>query len=93
MPGDRIDFYRVEALEPDRLLLRSELTVPGEAWLEWRVSRTASPTYITLTSFFAPRGLPGFLYWYLLYPLHAIVFHGLLRSIARNSSAPDSHRE
>jgi hypothetical protein len=66
-PGDRIDFYRVEALEPDRLLLHSELTAPGEAWLEWRVSRTVgrevgrtgSPTYLTPTTFFAPRGLQG----------------------------------
>ena len=36
--GEHVDYYHVEALEPDRLLrLHSTLHAPGEGWLEWRV--------------------------------------------------------
>lgn len=38
--GDALDFFRVEAYEPPHLLrLRAEMKVPGDAWLEWTVSR------------------------------------------------------
>ncbi len=57
----------------------------GKQWIEWRAipSRAASVTYLSQTVFFSPRGLPGFLYWYLLYPFHLINFRGLIKSIAR----------
>ena len=36
--GDAVDFWRVEAVEPDALVrLRAEMRLPGEAWLEWRI--------------------------------------------------------
>ncbi len=36
--GDPLDFWRVEALEADRLVrLRAEMRLPGRAWLEWRI--------------------------------------------------------
>jgi len=58
----------------------------GEKWIEWRVVRhAASMTYISQTVFFCPRGLPGFLYWYLLYPLHVIKFNRSIRSIVEQS--------
>jgi uncharacterized protein YbjT (DUF2867 family) len=57
----------------------------GNQWMEWRAipSRAAGVTYLSQTVFFSPRGLPGFLYWYLLYPFHLINFRGLIKSIAR----------
>jgi uncharacterized protein YbjT (DUF2867 family) len=59
----------------------------GDQWIEWRVipSHAASVTYLSQTVFFSPRGLPGFLYWYLLYPFHLINFRGLIKSIAKQS--------
>ena len=37
--GDVVDFWRVEALEPARLLrLRAEMRLPGDAWLEWTIT-------------------------------------------------------
>jgi hypothetical protein len=55
----------------------------GEKWIEWRAVRhAAGVTYISQTVFFCPRGLPGFLYWYLLYPLHAFNFRNSIQSIA-----------
>ena len=80
--GDRIDYYRVEALEPNRMMrLHSELCAPGDGWMEWRIESGV----LTQTAFFAPRGLPGFLYWYLLGPLHRLVFRGLIQAIKRRS--------
>ncbi len=83
-PGDVIDYYRVEAVEPGRMLrLHSLLRAPGEGWMEWRIEEDV----LKQTAFFAPRGLPGFLYWYLLGPLHRLVFRGLLRELKRRSTA------
>ncbi len=80
--GDRIDYYRVEALEADRLVrLHSELKAPGEGWMEWSIDDSV----LKQTAFFAPRGLPGFLYWYVLGPLHRLVFRGLIRAIKKRS--------
>ena len=85
--GDFLDYYRVEALQSNRLMrLRSELRAPGEAWMEWRVEPgPAGGSVLTQTAFFAPRGLPGFLYWSLLGPLHRLAFGGLLKALVRQS--------
>jgi uncharacterized protein YbjT (DUF2867 family) len=85
-PGDALDFYRVEALEDGRLLrLAAELKAPGQGWMEWRVEAAGRHSRLTQTGFFAPRGLPGFLYWLLLAPIHRLVFAGLMRAIPRQS--------
>ncbi len=82
--GDYIDFYHIEVLEEGRLLrLKSELKAPGKGWMEWRVEAEAGITRLSQTSFFAPRGMSGFLYWHLLSPFHRLVFHGLIKAIAR----------
>ena len=81
--GDILGFYRVEALETNRLVrLKAELEAPGLGWMEWRI-RPQSAGAVTLTqiAYFAPRGVTGFLYWYLLLPVHRLVFAGLIRSI------------
>lgn len=85
--GDVIDFYRVEALEPGRMMrLRSELKAPGTGWMEWCVSPlTGGGSELMQLAFFAPRGLPGFLYWYLLYPVHRLVFVGLRDKITHQA--------
>jgi uncharacterized protein YbjT (DUF2867 family)/uncharacterized protein YndB with AHSA1/START domain len=85
--GDAVDFWRVEAVEPDRLLrLRAEMKVPGRAWLEFEVIPVdADTSRLAQTAFFAPRGLAGLLYWYLLYPVHARIFSGLAKALARRA--------
>ncbi len=82
--GEALDFWRVEAVEPNRLLrLRAEMKVPGKAWLEFQsVPQPDGNTLLTQTAYFAPRGLAGFLYWYLLYPIHGFIFSGLIRKVA-----------
>ncbi len=81
--GDSLDFWRVEAFEPGRMLrLRAEMKVPGRAWLEFEVTGNAEQSVIRQTAIFDPVGLFGKLYWYALYPLHYLVFGGMLRGIA-----------
>ncbi len=86
--GDALDFWRVEAVEPDHLLrLRAEMKVPGLAWLQFKVAPHASGgSLLTQTAFFAPKGLAGLLYWYVLYPVHAFIFSGLVRQVGRRAS-------
>jgi uncharacterized protein YbjT (DUF2867 family) len=83
-PGDTVDFWRVEAIEPDRLLrLSAEMKLPGRAWLQFEVEGDESGSTIRQTSIFDPVGLMGLVYWYLLYPVHSRVFAGMLRGIVR----------
>lgn len=80
--GDTIDFWRVEKFEPNHLLrLVAEMKLPGRAWLEFEVTGDDSVATIRQTAIFDPVGLFGRLYWYGLYPLHQLVFSGMLRHI------------
>ena len=84
--GETIDFWRVEAYEPDRLLrLSAEMRLPGRAWLQFEVEPSGSGSVIRQTAEFEPLGLAGLAYWYVLYPLHRVIFEGMLRRIARLS--------
>lgn len=86
-PGDALDFWRVEAFEADRLLrLRAEMRLPGRAWLQFEVRPTEGGSSITQTAIFDPVGVAGLLYWYALYPAHAVIFAGMLRRIAGRSA-------
>lgn len=82
-PGSTLDFWRVEVYEPGRRLrLRAEMRLPGRAWLEFRAEPDGSSTVIRQIAQFEPRGLAGVLYWYLLSPVHELMFRGMLRRIA-----------
>lgn len=84
--GDTVDFWRVEALERHRLLrLAAEMKVPGRAWLEFEVTAEGDAATIRQTAMFDPLGFFGRAYWYALYPLHQLVFGGMLRGIARTA--------
>ena len=85
--GDALDFWRVEAVEPDRMLrLRAEMKVPGDAWLQFEARpQSEGETLLLQTAFFAPKGLSGFLYWYVLYPIHGLIFSGMIRNLVRSA--------
>jgi uncharacterized protein YbjT (DUF2867 family) len=87
--GDPLDFWRVEMVEPGRMLrLRAEMLVPGRAWLEFSARpQPDGATLLTQTAFFEPKGLLGLLYWYALYPIHSLIFSGLIRQIARQAGS------
>jgi uncharacterized protein YbjT (DUF2867 family) len=84
-PGDALDFWRVVEVEPARrLVLVAEMRLPGEALLEFDLEPLSDGgTRITQRARFRPLGLAGLAYWYGVYPLHALVFRGMLRAIAR----------
>ena len=82
--GDTLDFWRVEAFNPHRLLrLQAEMKVPGRAWLQFEVEPITGGSRITQTAIFDPLGLSGLLYWYGLYPLHWLIFRHMLQGITR----------
>ena len=93
--GDVLDWWRVDEYIPDqRLRLLAEMKVPGRAWLEFEVEPTQDGSLIRQTAVFDPVGLPGLVYWYSLYPIHAVMFRGMLGQIAeRAEQAPaiDGH--
>jgi len=82
--GDALDFWRVECVEPGHMIrLRAEMKVPGRAWLQFETHRdTDGRALLTQTAIFEPKGLAGLLYWYLLYPIHAVIFSGMVRKVA-----------
>jgi hypothetical protein len=80
--GDTVDFWRVEAFEPGRFLrLQAEMKLPGRAWLEFEVVPEGQGSRIRQTAIFDPVGLGGLAYWYALYPVHRLVFAGMLKRI------------
>lgn len=88
--GDALDFWRVETVEPPNLLLlRAEMRVPGRAWLQFTIEPLpGGGCLLAQKALFAPRGIPGILYWYGLYPIHGLMFMGMVRAIARRAEAP-----
>ncbi|MBI3927674.1 MAG: DUF2867 domain-containing protein [Armatimonadetes bacterium] len=86
LPGEAVDFWRVEEVQPPRLLrLRAEMKVPGRAWLQWEAIPENGVTRLVQTALFDPMGLMGVLYWYLLYPIHGPIFSDMVRAIAREA--------
>jgi uncharacterized protein YbjT (DUF2867 family) len=82
--GDTLDCWRVESVEPDkRLRLAAEMKLPGRAWLEFEVQQLGGGTELRQTATFDPLGLLGLTYWYAVWPLHQLVFAGMLRGIAQ----------
>lgn len=89
--GDTVDFWRVEAVEPDRLLrLRAEMKLPGRAWLQFEVEPDGSGSRIIQTAMYDPVGLFGLIYWYAIWPLHEAIFRGMLRRIALKAAQAQS---
>jgi hypothetical protein len=81
--GDTVDCWRVDILEPSRRLrLAAEMRLPGRAWLEFEVTGDSRGSTIRQTATFDPVGLLGRAYWYSVYPLHQLVFNGMLQGIA-----------
>jgi uncharacterized protein YbjT (DUF2867 family) len=70
VPGADVDWWRVARAERGTLLLRSRGWFPGDAWLGYR----ATPSGLRQAAAFRPRGVPGFLYWKLLVPVHHVAF-------------------
>ena len=85
---DVVDVWRVEDVTPGTMLrLRSEMRLPGSAWLEFRLNPRGNGegpagTHIVQRALFEPRGLAGQLYWAALLPFHPLIFSQMIAGIA-----------
>jgi uncharacterized protein YbjT (DUF2867 family) len=86
-PGDAVDFWRVAVAEKDKkLVLASEMKLPGEAVLEFHLEEIKDgQVEVRQIARFSPKGLSGILYWHAVSPLHNLVFDGMLRGIGKAS--------
>lgn len=93
--GDALDFWRVTDIDPPHcLVLSAEMKLPGTATLSFEVvpsSDGSAGSQLAMTARFRPRGLLGIAYWYLVLPLHGIVFRGMLRGLMQ-AAAELPHR-
>jgi hypothetical protein len=84
LPGDVVDCWRVESIEPSRhLRLTAEMKLPGRAWLEFEVHPDGNGARLRQTATVDPLGLWGLAYWYGVWPLHQLVFAGMLRGLVQ----------
>ena len=84
LPGESVDFWRVEEVVPGEMLrLRAEMKLPGRAWMQWEAVPENGGTRLLQTALFAPAGFWGHVYWVALYPVHRVIFSSLARAIAR----------
>jgi hypothetical protein len=82
IPGALVDWWRVAQIDETQLVLRSEGWFPGDAWLGYRIHEGR----LQQVAAFRPRGVPGFIYWKLLGPLHHIVFDRMIRHRIRRAN-------
>jgi len=77
--GDALDFWRVLYADKSegRLLLFAEMKLPGDAWLEFKISGDT----LIQTATFRPLGLSGRLYWYSVLPFHGFIFKGMISKL------------
>lgn len=87
--GESVDFWRVEDLSKnERLLLYAQMKVPGKAWLEFKIKEDE----LVQTAYFYPRGLWGRIYWYLLTPVHYLVFKNMIQSILKKADTMNKQK-
>lgn len=87
--GDPLGFWRVEDLRTNRLLrLRSEMKMRSRAWLQFEIEQIdETKVLVTQTAFFEPKGLLGLMYWYFLYPIHKVIFKGMIETLGEHIEA------
>jgi uncharacterized protein YbjT (DUF2867 family) len=92
LPGDVVDWWRVEEIQRGKLLrLRAEMRLPGLAWLEFGVDYDGSDTLLCQRALFHPRGLLGHVYWWAVWPFHGVVFGSMQRNVARAAERLDDN--
>ena len=61
--------------------------LPGLAWLEFKVSETPEgKSLVTQRALYHPRGLFGHIYWWMVFPMHGIVFPSMATKMAGSSA-------
>ena len=85
--GDPLDWWRISHYIPDTLVrLGAEMKVPGKAWLQFEVIPDGDRCTIRQTAGMETHNFIGLIYWYGLFPLHALIFKGMLDAIGKKAS-------
>ena len=85
--GDPLDWWRISHYIPDTLVrLGAEMKVPGKAWLQFEVIPDGDRCTIRQTAGMETDNFIGLIYWYVLFPLHALIFKGMLDAIGKKAS-------
>jgi uncharacterized protein YbjT (DUF2867 family) len=79
--GDALDFWHV--VHGERLVLRAEMRLPGEALLEFRITPTETGSLLEQCATFRPRSIAGHIYWFAMLPVHAALFPRMLANIRK----------
>jgi uncharacterized protein YbjT (DUF2867 family) len=86
LPGDALDFWRVQTVERGkRLTLMAEMKVPGRAWLDFEIEPDGDGVILNQSAIFDPLGLFGQIYWYSLFPMHEYIFNVMIESLMKNA--------
>jgi uncharacterized protein YndB with AHSA1/START domain len=94
LSGEAVDFWRVEDVDPPRMLrLRAEMKLPGKAWLQFETRPEGDRTRLIQAALFAPTGFFGWLYWWGAYPFHAMIFDALVDALANRAEVQGAEGE
>lgn len=81
------DFWEVIATVPNRrLTLLSHLVAPGAGGLEFEIGQAeGGRSTLSATINWHPAGFLGLMYWYALWPAHALMLRGMVNAIMRRA--------
>lgn len=75
--GEAADWWTIALTTGDSLVLRSHAWSTGEGWLGYSIPPGGSRLQVAAA--FCPKGLPGFLYWFVLTSVHKRVFRAMVK--------------
>jgi uncharacterized protein YbjT (DUF2867 family) len=90
--GDRVDYWTVLGIEPERrLTLHFGMKAPGSGVLEFEIDpRPDGGSRIAITAYWHPQGVWGLLYWYAMIPAHLFLFRRMTAAMVKRAEAIDA---
>ncbi len=85
-PGALADWWQVVRADPDHLVLASVGWFCGDGWLALHI--TDAPPGVEQAAAFRAKGLVGLIYWWVLWPVHQVVFRVMVWGRVRRVRAP-----
>jgi uncharacterized protein YbjT (DUF2867 family) len=82
--GDRVDSWKVIVVEPEKeLTMLFGMKAPGLGRLSFTLRDEGEQRSLDVRAWWHPHGMPGLLYWLLMFPAHLFIFRGMARNIIR----------
>jgi hypothetical protein len=76
--GAEVDWWTIRQYAPNRLVLGTTRWFCGEAWLGYRIAGEPEARMEQVGAL-RTKGLPGWLYWRAVWPVHQVVFRVMAR--------------